>query len=799
MADISHLKERAESYLAEGKLELAKECYLEAIALSPNQALLYHKLGEILSLQKSWQEAVDAYCKAININPNFAFSYHKLGEALKELGGYREAVEAYKSAIKLKPEFPWSYHKLGEVSMELENWEEAVLAYRRFIEIKPNLFVAYKNLGDASMKLSRWDEALAAYQKAVEIEQNSYFCNNNLGEVLIKVSRFEEAIAYLQKAVEIEPNLYFAYYNLGDALSKVKRWDEAVNAYRRGIEINPNSDWSYNNLGDVLEEKGEFEEAAVAYCRAIDLSPKLIEAYKKLKTSLTESEIFDKIIAVYLAQKIELVGWEFMSKLGDASELITESNFKEAIAHCRDNINQLNPKAAYYKILTSLPEKARLYFYLGNILSQEEKSNEAIILYCRGLQIQPHHQPIIQKLEKQLTKKEGLKKEVLSNRKALELNPNSCDLYYNLALALSQLQKWEEAGDYCRRCLKLEPNHIDAYNLLGEVLEKRGLKEEAIAYYEPAIVLPPPRQRQLLTIPANQPIKVKFTDFWKKFRYDKPYVVKNLFEKHYNICLSDDPDFLFYSVFGSEHEKYDCTKIFVTGENRYMCLDVKGNSRRNGIRQIDFRECDFAISHYYIEDSRHYRLPVYFRHGGLGAMIKIKNINNIDKIIENKKKFCCFVYSNKKAIRRINFFRKLNHYKKVDSAGKVMNNVGYLAPKRLEFIQFLREYKFVITFENSSTPGYTTEKIFLPMQARTIPIYWGNIWIDREFNPASFINYHDYASDEEVIARVIELDNNEELYRQVLTQPYLKSNKIPDNLRIKNILKFFDKIFQIQR
>ena len=799
MVDISNVKKQAEAYLAEGKLELAKECYLEAIALAPNQGIIYHKLGEVFSLQKSWQEAVDAYCKAVNFNQKFAFSYHKLGEALKELGCHREAVEAYKSAIKLNPEFPWSYHKLGEVLMELENWDDAIFAYRRFIEINPNLFVSYKNLGDALMKLSRWDEALAAYQRAVEIDHNSYWGNNNLGEVLVKVSRFEDGLAAFQKAVKIKPNLYFAYHNLGDTFSKLKRWDESIRRYKKAIKINPNSYWSYNNLGGVLGEKGEFEEAAIAYCQALNLKPESLEPYYKLRTNLTESEIFDKIIIAYLAQKIELVGWEFLSKLEDNSDLITESNIKEAIAYYDDAIKQPSSEKIYYEIFSSLPLNPELYLHLGNLLAEEKGLNEAIIIYCRGLQLEQNHSKIREKLEQQLSLKERLKQELLSSRKALELNRESFELYYNLGVALSQLQKWEEAADAYKQTIKLQPNHINAYNLLGEALEKRGLKEEAIAYYKKAIVLQPPRQRQLLSIPANQPIKVKFTDFHQTFSYHNPSVVTGLFDKYYNICVSDDPDFLFYSVLGNEHEKYDCTKIFTTVENRHNYLDYNGNQSRNGIRQIDFRECDFAISHYYLEDPRHYRMPLYFRIEGFEGIKKLKKNNNIEEIIKRKTKFCCFVYSNKTAVRRINFFKKLNDYKRVDSAGKVLNNMGFLAPRGGKFFEFLRQYKFIITFENSSTPGYTTEKMFWPMLVRAIPIYWGNPWIDREFNSASFINCHDYASDEKVIARVIELDNNEELYREVLAEPYFKSNQIPESFQIKNIVNFFDKIFQIKR
>ena len=41
-------------------------------------------------------------------------------------------------------------------------------------------------------------------------------------------------------------------------------------------------------------------------------------------------------------------------------------------------------------------------------------------------------------------------------------------------------------------------------------------------------------------------------------------------------------------------------------------------------------------------------------------------------------------------------------------------------------MDFIKDYKFVISFENSSNPGYTTEKLIEPMLVNSIPIYWGN-------------------------------------------------------------------------
>ncbi len=73
-------------------------------------------------------------------------------------------------------------------------------------------------------------------------------------------------------------------------------------------------------------------------------------------------------------------------------------------------------------------------------------------------------------------------------------------------------------------------------------------------------------------------------------------------------------------------------------------------------------------------------------------------------------------------------------------------------------IDFLRDYKFNICYENRALPGYTTEKIFEPMVARCLPMYWGNPLIAEEFNPRSFLNRSEFSSDEALIEKIIELE-----------------------------------------
>lgn len=66
-------------------------------------------------------------------------------------------------------------------------------------------------------------------------------------------------------------------------------------------------------------------------------------------------------------------------------------------------------------------------------------------------------------------------------------------------------------------------------------------------------------------------------------------------------------------------------------------------------------------------------------------------------------------------------------------------------------------------------PGYTSEKIFTSLLANTIPIYWGNSTIGDDISPDCFINLHDYVSIDEAIKRIIQIDENNNQYLDIVS------------------------------
>lgn len=112
---------------------------------------------------------------------------------------------------------------------------------------------------------------------------------------------------------------------------------------------------------------------------------------------------------------------------------------------------------------------------------------------------------------------------------------------------------------------------------------------------------------------------------------------------------------------------------------------------------------------------RHFRFPFVFWNYDYS---NIQNINNRQELLKYKSKFCAFIVTLPSNFSpRDEFFKKLCNYKKVDSDGRHLNNIrGSIGDRYNDFtkskIEWLKNYKFNICFENSYHLGYITEKIF---------------------------------------------------------------------------------------
>lgn len=228
--------------------------------------------------------------------------------------------------------------------------------------------------------------------------------------------------------------------------------------------------------------------------------------------------------------------------------------------------------------------------------------------------------------------------------------------------------------------------------------------------------------------------------------------------KHFDLEITDKPDYLFCNIIKHDDLKYNgCVKIARTGENVVP----------------DFNRYDYAIGFDYITfNDRYLRVPLY---------VEYQAYKDLEHILDNppssgellNRKFCSFVVSNAGADPlRDYFFKELSKYKKVDSGGRHLNNIGGPVADKLEFC---RQYKFNIAVENSVSPGYTTEKVMQPLTVHSVPIYYGDPLVNNDFTSECMVRIRNKDDVARAIEEVIALDKNDDAYLQkCLAKPLVR-------------------------
>ena len=259
--------------------------------------------------------------------------------------------------------------------------------------------------------------------------------------------------------------------------------------------------------------------------------------------------------------------------------------------------------------------------------------------------------------------------------------------------------------------------------------------------------------------------KIVFTDWWDEFNIHDNFITQALngkveyyVEDATNIALNrEEVDFVFCSSFGKDALAFKCPRIFFTGENEIP----------------DFNIYDYGIGFdELVYGDRYIRFPLYAAYYLADCDKMIHKNDNLCIETSVKRDFCSIVISNgiNADPYREELFEALTQYKFVASGGRYRNNIN--KPEGVEDkAEFLEKYKFNIACENVSHPGYCTEKIVQAFASGTVPIYWGDPDVTKYFNPKAFINCNEYDSINDVLKVVKALDEDDNLYKQMLSEP----------------------------
>lgn len=275
------------------------------------------------------------------------------------------------------------------------------------------------------------------------------------------------------------------------------------------------------------------------------------------------------------------------------------------------------------------------------------------------------------------------------------------------------------------------------------------------------------------------PLRLAFVDMWSNFDPEYNFItalLRIVIRGGVEITTPADCDTLIYGPrqFGNQNQKYkDKFRIHYTGENTRPPL-------------ADANFCisfDFDARNYGNITSTNYRLPLWwFFINWVGLQmppdspdwywgIPPSYLDQPNEFTQTPKtKFCATVFRNFAAYRRDTLRAFADKYKPIDAYGG--NNPLRIVPDVYSKLTTLAHYKFSMCYENSSYPGYVTEKLLHAKVANTVPIYWGNRTFAEDFNPECCVFFDgDY---DKLIAEVRRLDEDDDAYAEMLARPLFR-------------------------
>ena len=272
-------------------------------------------------------------------------------------------------------------------------------------------------------------------------------------------------------------------------------------------------------------------------------------------------------------------------------------------------------------------------------------------------------------------------------------------------------------------------------------------------------------------------MKITYLNFWDSF-YDEP---DNDFRKFAKVLFEGLPfdEVNIYSVFHSIPKRS-------ISSNRVLNVAWSGESYVDDPGQYDVS----LIMRPTDPSKRIVCCPLFIVAPYARSLWPTLSVPRASCAVANKQRFCAFVVSNPRGDVRNRFFERLNRYKRVDSCGGAMNNCdGFRAPRDPEqFKAFLSNFKFVICFENGSSPEYLTEKLHQAWIGCTVPVYWGARRAIEWLNPKAFLYLPEEATDADMdalIDRIKELDQDDIKYAEVFSEPLIRS--FPDSWTLEGL------------
>jgi len=242
---------RIDALIAEGircqqaeNFDGAERAYRAALQLDPTHPQALALLGMIAGMFGNFQAAIDHFLRALQRDPNNADIYHNLGETYRHLDDTGKAIPCFSKAIELRPELFMAYRSAADTALAASQKAQKP---EHASELQRLALHFLRSLG-TQLKDAKNTQAVGVFREAIELGPQDLDTLMGYGVCLGAYGMPSEAVDVFERAIALDPQNADAFCELGTALYSLRRWADADKAFRNALRIEPGHKVASTNL-----------------------------------------------------------------------------------------------------------------------------------------------------------------------------------------------------------------------------------------------------------------------------------------------------------------------------------------------------------------------------------------------------------------------------------------------------------------------------------------------------------------------------------------------------------------------
>lgn len=369
----------AQAYQDLGKNDLSYEQYQVVLKKVPNLNTVRLDYANLLAVMNKNTEAIEQYNMYIKAYPNDINGYKSIAIVYKDLGNYDKAIENYlvvlskdNSDVNIKKDLANCYHNKKEYASALKYYDEILIAKPDDNDIKLNKAIALH-------ALKKYEEAIPLYQELLA-KKNDKTIKDNLntalvarGHELIDAQNYGLAVENFKTAIKNGYGDGYVYYGLAKAYRATGDNSKASENYEKAISIDPDKTVYSAEYSDFI---------STLYKPKVDVHT----------TQGNENEL--PSINITVENKDDVITKEAADQPAVKSTPVAMKQNEEFILEGDKNYKTNKYDAAiknYQDALQLVPNDAVTLLKIGNIYKLQNDNTKAVNYYQKAIIVNPDY------------------------------------------------------------------------------------------------------------------------------------------------------------------------------------------------------------------------------------------------------------------------------------------------------------------------------------------------------------------------------------------------------------------------